>query len=80
MQQSSMKDGPLEDASSNVNASLLTPKSSPRLRRSPSRFSNYSSENRSHEVTPMHTPRKSCATELQIPLMPCTRPPDLSPR
>ncbi|XP_066441645.1 potassium voltage-gated channel subfamily H member 3 [Eleutherodactylus coqui] len=80
MQQSPSKDGPLEDVSSSVNASLFTPKSSPRFRLSPSRFSNYSSERRSREVTPIHTPRKSCATELQIPLMSCTRPPELSPR
>ncbi|XP_077153611.1 voltage-gated inwardly rectifying potassium channel KCNH3 isoform X2 [Ranitomeya variabilis] len=79
MQQYPIKD-PAEDVSLNVNVPLLTPKSSPRLRFSPSRSSNYSTENRSQDVTPIHTPRKSCATELQIPLIPCTRPPDLSPR
>ncbi|XP_073419560.1 voltage-gated inwardly rectifying potassium channel KCNH3 isoform X3 [Dendrobates tinctorius] len=80
MQQYPMKDPAEDDVSSNVNAPLLTPKSSPRLRFSPTRFSNYSNENRSQEVTPIHTPRKSCANELQIPLIPRTRPPDLSPR
>ncbi|KAG9491464.1 hypothetical protein GDO78_000130, partial [Eleutherodactylus coqui] len=69
-----------QQLSYNLGSSRCEPESSPRFRLSPSRFSNYSSERRSREVTPIHTPRKSCATELQIPLMSCTRPPELSPR
>ncbi|KAG8563437.1 hypothetical protein GDO81_016076 [Engystomops pustulosus] len=69
-----------QQLSYNLGSSRCEPESSPRLRLSPSRFSNYSMDNRSQEVTPIHTPRKRCATDLQIPLIPCTRPPDLSPR
>ncbi|XP_053564059.1 potassium voltage-gated channel subfamily H member 3 [Bombina bombina] len=63
-----------------VNASLLTPKKSPLLSISPSRFSSCSSPRRVKEVTPKHAPRKFIASELQIPYMPCSRPSELSPR
>ncbi|KAM4795791.1 voltage-gated inwardly rectifying potassium channel KCNH3 [Rhinophrynus dorsalis] len=60
--------------------SFLTPKSSPRLRLSPSRFSNCSPRHRAEQVTPKHSPRRVVSTELNIPCMPCSRTPNLSPR
>ncbi|KAM8975773.1 voltage-gated inwardly rectifying potassium channel KCNH3 isoform 2-T2 [Pelodytes ibericus] len=60
--------------------SMLTPKKSPRLRLSPSRFSNCSPQHRSEEVTPKTTPRRVTAAKLQIPCVPCSNPPNLSPR
>ncbi|XP_063808741.1 potassium voltage-gated channel subfamily H member 3 isoform X1 [Pseudophryne corroboree] len=73
------KEDPSDHLSPNINASLLTPKTSPRLHLSPSRFSNYSPQTRSREVTPKHTPQRVRTADQQIPL-PCTRPADLSPR
>ncbi|XP_018423475.1 PREDICTED: potassium voltage-gated channel subfamily H member 3-like [Nanorana parkeri] len=69
-----------DQASLNVNASALTPKNSPLLRLSPSRYSSCSPQHRSQEVTPRRTPHRVSTTELQIPLMSQSRPPDLSPR
>ncbi|KAM4702040.1 voltage-gated inwardly rectifying potassium channel KCNH3 [Discoglossus pictus] len=58
---------------------LLTPKKSPHLRLSPSRLSSCSPHRRGQELTPKRSPRRSI-TELQIPYVACSRPPELSPR
>ncbi|XP_068123763.1 potassium voltage-gated channel subfamily H member 3 isoform X2 [Hyperolius riggenbachi] len=79
-QHSSKTEDLLEQGSPNLSASALTPKSSPRLRLSPSRYSNYSPQRRSYEVTPKHSPHRLSTSELQIPLMSRSRSPDLSPR
>uniref|UniRef100_A0A8C5M2C9 Voltage-gated inwardly rectifying potassium channel KCNH3 n=1 Tax=Leptobrachium leishanense TaxID=445787 RepID=A0A8C5M2C9_9ANUR len=64
---------------SSYNTSFLTPKKSPNLRLSPSRFSNCSPRHLSAE-TPKNTPRRIIAAKLQMPYVPCSKPPDLSPR
>ncbi|XP_077339481.1 voltage-gated inwardly rectifying potassium channel KCNH3 [Lithobates pipiens] len=69
-----------DQASPNLNTSALTPKNSPHLRLSPSRYSSCSPQHRSQEVTPRRNPHRVTTTELQIPLMSQSRPPDLSPR
>ncbi|KAM9319397.1 voltage-gated inwardly rectifying potassium channel KCNH3 [Gastrophryne carolinensis] len=64
----------------NLTTSTLTPRGSPNLHLSPSRYSSCSPQHRSQEATPRHAGRKMSNAELQIPLMSHLRSPNLSPR